>query len=194
MNEHKNGDRNPSVRRRLARWRRKLSLRMGRSSYDPATVILESGLFDSDWYLARYPDVAEAKLDPLEHFLAYGGSEGRKPGPGFDSRWYMERYSDVRSSGMNPLVHFILRGEGREPMKRIGLKGVKTSEADFRDAAEILQSPLFEASAYARKHLDEKQLPATAALHYLKIGASSGEPAGPDFDSAAYLRAYSDVA
>ena len=194
MNEHKNGDRNPSVRRRLARWRRKLSLRMSRSSYDPATVILESGLFDPDWYLARYPDVAEAELDPLEHFVAHGGSEGRKPGPGFDSRWYMDRYSDVRSSGMNPLVHFILRGEGREPMKRIGLKGVKTSEADFRDAAEILQSPLFEASAYARKHLDEKQLPATAALHYLKIGAFSGEPAGPDFDSAAYLRAYSDVA
>jgi hypothetical protein len=155
---------------------------------------LNSGLFDPDWYLARYPDVAEAGLNPLAHFVAHGGSEGRKAGPGFDSGWYMDHYSDVRPSGMNPLVHFILRGEGREPMKRIGLKGVKTTDSDFRDAAEILQSPLFDVSAYAREHGGESQSPTTAALHYLKIGASGGEPAGPNFDSGAYLRAYGDVA
>lgn len=194
MNELTDRAQPTSILKRLARWRRSRGSRRSGHPQDPASLIARSGFFDPNWYLARYPDVAEAGLDPLAHFVAHGGAEGRKPGPGFDSRWYMDRYSDVRSSGMNPLVHFILRGEGREPLKRIGLKGVKTNEADFTDAAEILQSPLFDASGYARKNLDENQPPAVAALHYLKIGALNGEPASPDFDSAAYLRAYSDVA
>lgn len=37
----------------------------------------ERGLFDADGYLQRYPDVAQAGLDPLEHYLAHGQYEGR---------------------------------------------------------------------------------------------------------------------
>ncbi len=35
------------------------------------------GLFDRNDYLARYPDVAEAGMDPLEHFIIHGINEGR---------------------------------------------------------------------------------------------------------------------
>ena len=35
------------------------------------------GLFDSDAYLQRYPDVAFARLDPLDHYLRHGIGEGR---------------------------------------------------------------------------------------------------------------------
>jgi glycosyltransferase involved in cell wall biosynthesis len=33
--------------------------------------------FDQDWYLKEYPDVKEAGLDPLSHFIEFGQKEGR---------------------------------------------------------------------------------------------------------------------
>jgi glycosyltransferase involved in cell wall biosynthesis/SAM-dependent methyltransferase len=33
--------------------------------------------FERDWYLESYPDVAKAGIDPLEHYLSFGKSEGR---------------------------------------------------------------------------------------------------------------------
>ncbi|MFC3119983.1 hypothetical protein ACFOHS_23100 [Jhaorihella thermophila] len=46
-------------------------------------MIRESGLFDGDWYLAAYPDVAAAGLDPAVHFLLHGAEERRNPGAAF---------------------------------------------------------------------------------------------------------------
>jgi hypothetical protein len=51
---------------------------------DQHKTIAESGLFDADWYLTTYPDVAAAGLDPIDHYLNHGASEGRNPGPGFE--------------------------------------------------------------------------------------------------------------
>ncbi|MEZ5831731.1 MAG: DUF616 domain-containing protein [Dongiaceae bacterium] len=80
-----------------------------------AAVLLKSELFDSEYYLRRNPDVAEAGVDPVLHYVLYGASEMRDPGPWFSTRWYVWRYPDVRESGLNPLYHFIMRGysEGR---------------------------------------------------------------------------------
>jgi glycosyltransferase involved in cell wall biosynthesis len=79
-----------------------------------------SGLFDAAWYLQRYPDVASARANPLEHYLHQGATEARDPGPGFDTRWYLDRYPDVARSGMNPLVHYLRLGmsEGRAPRQQ----------------------------------------------------------------------------
>src|SRR5262249_11330348 len=55
-------------------------------------LIKRSGLFDRDWYLARYPDVANSGMDPARHYLQYGASEGRTPGPDLDSAWYLSEY------------------------------------------------------------------------------------------------------
>ena len=35
--------------------------------------------FDAQWYLAAYPDVAQAGIDPWEHYLRHGAEEGRLP-------------------------------------------------------------------------------------------------------------------
>jgi hypothetical protein len=78
-------------------------------------LIVSSGLFDADWYLAKNPDVALRKIDPLFHYLFFGGFEGRDPGPNFSSAWYLNTYTDVKKSGINPLVHYLRSGkaEGR---------------------------------------------------------------------------------
>lgn len=74
-------------------------------------LILSSNLFDEQWYLNQYPDVAEKKLDPVIHYLKFGGFEGRKPNAKFDSRWYIASYPDVAEQGINPLLHFIKFGQ-----------------------------------------------------------------------------------
>ena len=33
-------------------------------------------LFDTDWYLERYPEVRGAGVNPLQHFLDVGGRTG----------------------------------------------------------------------------------------------------------------------
>jgi hypothetical protein len=32
-------------------------------------------LFDTDWYLARHPDVRLAAVNPLEHYMRFGAAE-----------------------------------------------------------------------------------------------------------------------
>lgn len=40
------------------------------------------GVFDSDAYLARYPDVAAARMDPFRHYIFHGMAERRSSGCG----------------------------------------------------------------------------------------------------------------
>jgi hypothetical protein len=84
-----------------------------------AEQIRASGLFDEQWYLQTYPDVARSGLDPVEHYLKFGVAESRNPSARFSTRWYLDAYSDVAVSGVNPLVHYIEfgRNEKRRPMK-----------------------------------------------------------------------------
>jgi len=80
-----------------------------------AAVIRGSDLFDADWYLSKYPDVAKSGVDPALHFADAGWREGRQPGPGFDCDSYLEKNPDVKAADINPLWHYIVAGknEGR---------------------------------------------------------------------------------
>ena len=63
-------------------------------------------LFDGDWYFKQRPDVAEAGINPLLHYLAYG--EGADPHPLFDTKWYLKQRPDVARANRNPLVHYLV--------------------------------------------------------------------------------------
>jgi hypothetical protein len=79
-------------------------------------LLANSSLFDADWYLATYPDIAAANVDPAIHYLDCGWQEGRNPSANFCSSDYLSRHADVARIGVNPLIHFIEHGsfEGRE--------------------------------------------------------------------------------
>ena len=74
-------------------------------------------LFAAGAYLERYPDVVEAGVSPLQHYLEHGWREGRDPHPYFANDWYLERNPDVLESGASPLEHYLEHGwkEGRQP-------------------------------------------------------------------------------
>lgn len=80
-------------------------------------LVKESGLFDIDWYLKHNPDVKEAAVDPVEHFLKFGYREGRNPNEFFDTAWYNAVNNDVAQTKGNPFIHFLKYGayEGRNP-------------------------------------------------------------------------------
>lgn len=77
---------------------------------DQWSLLKGSWLFDAKWYLLRYPDVAQSKWDPVEHYLRFGAREGRDPSPHFCTSSYMADHIDVAESGINPLVHYIKFG------------------------------------------------------------------------------------
>jgi chromosome segregation ATPase len=73
-------------------------------------TVAASGLFDRNWYLAQYADVAASGVDPLTHFVQFGSFELRSPGPLFDCIAYVDGNSDVKGAGVEPLFHYLTRG------------------------------------------------------------------------------------
>jgi hypothetical protein len=104
-----------------------------------------SFLFDRDWYLETYPDVAAGGIDPAEHYLEFGWREGRDPGPGFSTTVYLKVNADVAAYGVNPLVHYVEYGhsEGRRAPEHASPAPSRPAAAqDFGPAAPCLSFPL----------------------------------------------------
>ena len=78
-------------------------------------LLKKSSLFDPQYYLEMNPDVAQARIDPLWHYLLYGASEGRAASRKFSTDLYLASNPDVKNSDLNPLAHYLRHGkaEGR---------------------------------------------------------------------------------
>lgn len=61
-------------------------LKSGRALAQQALRLRAANGFDAAAYLAAYPDVAEAGMEPLNHYLRHGIKEGRHPAPRYDLR------------------------------------------------------------------------------------------------------------
>lgn len=111
-----------------------------------ATKLLEqSELFDRDWYLTKYDDVAGQGLDPARHYHEFGWREGRDPGPHFSTSAYLRANPDVSRAGLNPLLHFLEfgRAEGRGAFEHRSHSVPVTSPGEaFGAAAACLTYPL----------------------------------------------------
>ena len=100
--------------------------------------------FDPNQYLAAYPDVAAAHIDPLAHFLQNGYQEGRQPfapteliaANGFDYVYYLSHNPDVAAAHVDPLSHFQTVGwqEGRNPNALFDTAGYLATYADVAAA------------------------------------------------------------
>jgi len=138
-------------------------LRHPRSLRD-ARIIRASGLFNAEYYTARYPDVVGSGLAPLTHFVLHGAFEGRSPHPLFDTAYYLRRNPDVAAAGINPLVHYRQRGvvERRSP------------------------HPLFDVDYYLTANPDVAAAGLDPLAHFLSVGAAEGRNPNPFFDCAFY--------
>jgi SAM-dependent methyltransferase len=62
------------------------------------------GAFDGAFYLARYPDVAQAGIDPLTHFLTHGWREGRQPNALFSPVTYLQQHPRLRDADPDTIL------------------------------------------------------------------------------------------
>ena len=130
-------------------------------------------LFDADYYLEQYPEVAAAGIDPVRHYTEWGRAQHRRPGVLFDPMWYINRNMDVAEKGGDPLEHFLAFGgaEGRDPIP-VG----------------------FDSAWYLEQHPDVAEQGVNPLIHFVVQGARLGYDPCPDFHLAWYLEHYPDVA
>ncbi|GAA59986.1 hypothetical protein P20652_1850 [Pseudoalteromonas sp. BSi20652] len=53
-----------------------------------SSIIIESGVFDKDYYLEKYEDIKRRNNDALRHYIRHGYKEDRNPNAFFDSKLY----------------------------------------------------------------------------------------------------------
>jgi glycosyltransferase involved in cell wall biosynthesis len=64
-------------------------------------------LFDTRWYLARYPEAGAEGSNPLTHFIEHSVEEGQDPNPYFDTEYYYSQVPRYRAAGGNALAHYV---------------------------------------------------------------------------------------
>jgi len=71
--------------------------------------IKKSGLFDTDYYVSRHPDVLTSGLKPVHHYMLEGAKKRYDPGPLFCSKTYKINYGRWHEIE-NPLLDFLSKG------------------------------------------------------------------------------------
>ncbi len=150
---------------------------------DEIVELRDSGLVDAHWYKTSYPDVAEAEVEPVEHYFFRGAAEGRNPNRLFDSRWYCETNPDVAASGANPLLHYIQFGEseGRRPSAYFEPRFYRQSRSQALQGGPLLDylrggwrdappNEFFQADFYLERYPDVRSAGVEPLLHYLESG------------------------
>jgi hypothetical protein len=114
-------------------------------------------LFDRDFYLRKYPDVAAAGVNPLRHYLEHGAGEGRKPHPLFDHDFYLLCCPEARDAAEPSILHFLKQAVPRGN-----------------------PHPLFDCESYLRAHSEAVMRKINPLVHYVRspveAEASRDEP------------------
>lgn len=152
-----------------------------------------SGLFDEEYYLRKYPDVKQAGVCPIEHYLTCGWTEGRNPSTRFDTNAYLSDNPDVACAQICPLLHYIEFGMDEGRYVRC-LPVDKRNSAIDKDEYNILKkSKLFNEKWYLKTYSDVKDAKFDPIEHYIRYGADEGRNPSKYFDTKYYLNRYIDV-
>ncbi len=128
-----------------------------------------ASLYDEAWYLARYPDVADAVTagtyaSGRDHWLSHGEAEGRSPSLLFDSTWYLARNPDVAAA------------------VAAGITDAYSHFLSFGMAEGRAGSALFDPASYLAANPDVAAAGMPALAHYLAFGLREGRAAPVDWD------------
>jgi glycosyltransferase involved in cell wall biosynthesis len=161
-------------------------------------------LFDAQFYLQQYPDIAEAGVPPLEHFFDFGIYEGRRPNPYFEPNWYRAQNPDVDAAGIHPLAHYATYGdlEGRKPSmifdpawyrKQYGLDETENALSHYltnRFSCRYAPIPEFDIEHYASSYPDVAAAGIDPFEHFVTYGYREGRSPSADFDAKFYAGRY----
>ncbi len=191
-----------ALRRARKAWR-DAGLGKGPSRGAARRLIAASGVFDEDWYRARYGDLGRWAKDAIGHYLDHGAERGHDPSVLFWTDWYAARHPDSRRYGGGPLAHYLM-GQGTNPnplfddahyLSQAGDIGATSALAHYLASGGSLDPhPLFDGAGYAERYAADIPPGVSALWHFLNEGASGRFDPGVHFDSTVYLARYPDVA
>jgi hypothetical protein len=104
-------------------------------SSEPTNERRLASYFDSDFYLSKYRDVARAGVDPLEHWLNHGSSEGRWPAPWFDPAAYRAEFGLANQD--DPLAHLLALDSARADAMRAAWRQPPELHSQLEPAAPM---------------------------------------------------------
>ena len=169
-----------------------------------------SSVFDADYYLNKYPDVAKwannDKDKALQHFVSFGMGEGRRGNEAFDVQSYFNEYRDLRAAYGTDLPsfyrHYIKwgKGEGRHASGCASLRdpATKAGGVDYSavyDPEYYLENNGDVRSAYTKTtYGGVTMLDDSAVLrHFLSFGMREGRRGNEAFDVYGYKTRYLDL-
>jgi hypothetical protein len=161
-------------------------------------ISLVSSEFDGSYYLACYPDVVDAGIDPLNHFLYTGWHEGRNPNAEFDTKYYLNKNTDVHNSGINPFIHYLTIGRSQNRPPRppqnavIGSRFKIDNSGSEQDQLSIVQQE-FSRDYYLAAYPDVAQVGIDPLLHFFHTGWREDRNPNQIFDTNYYLKVNKDV-
>ena len=127
-------------------------------------LLIDSGLFDAEWYLEKYQDVQKVGLAPLEHFLRIGGFISRSPGPLFDAKYYLNQVAEEWEV-VFPLLDYLEGGWKKN----------------------INPNPLFDIKWFLLTNSDIKKADIEPLAHYFHYGGFEGRNPHKSFNSKKVL-------
>jgi hypothetical protein len=159
-----------------------------------------AAFFDAKYYLQVNPDVRATLLDPLDHFLAYGASEGRTPNRWFDERFYLSLLAGRELGSTPAFVHWVLEGrrEGLAPAEHVVVSAddrilVSKGHEGCSDCATMRSA--FDASYYTNRYTDILEETGSLDLlaHFCSNGWKELRSPSPGFSVVDYYAFYPDV-
>lgn len=126
--------------------------------------------FDETYYRYKYPDIAHADVDLLEHYWIIGWKVGRDPCATFSTSYYLDTNPDIVSRGVNPFWHYVVAGksEGRSPQHPGGYRVERLKH---------LKSLALEALHWRVRPVPDKLLGANELATILSASTSDTTPA-----------------
>lgn len=167
---------------------------------DKTSMSRAEDLFDQNYYLRMYADVASDGINPFEHYCKHGWKEGRNPSERFSTSEYLAKNPEIVQLQLNPLVHFVINSdsEGERRLayvqKKIwqlltkALTKKRPSRADIDLVANNLDQAFYSAQVPT---LHKSEI--TPALHYLTIGWLEHKDPEYGFSTRFYLKHNADV-
>lgn len=133
-------------------------------------LIERTRLFDREYYLQEYPDVARANWNPLSHYVLKGEVEGRYPMPLFVPAFYRAKVG-VSGGRVSLVLHYAWVGRYRH----------------------ISPHPWFDVAYYLERNPDVARSGREPLGHYYAAGAREGRSPSARFDGRHYIAANPDV-
>jgi GT2 family glycosyltransferase len=164
--------------------------------------------FDREFYLATNPDVRDAGVDPLVHFIENGCAALRPPHPLIDLRLIVADEPTMLGSppSLEALVDLLDYDLARSSayfdidFYRSALGDAAPSDGLLRHflahglAARQRPNDLLDPEYYYGAYPDVPRDPYGALRHFVILGDIEGRRCGPAFDGAFYRKRYPDVA